>query len=221
MRIAILYSGGKDSTLTLHYYLSQGWDVACLLSLLPENEDSYMFQNTDETLVKAQAAALDIPLQTQRTKGVEEEELKDLVTLIANAHGIQGVAVGALASDYQHVRVNHACHELGLRTFAPLWHKKQETLLREVIVAGYDVRISRIAALGLDESWLGRTLTLDDVQRLEELRDRYGLHVGGEGGEFETVVLDGPFFTRPVSVSVEKRMESGERGDARFTPESQ
>lgn len=219
VKIAILYSGGKDSTLTLHYYASQGWDVACLLALIPENQDSFLFQNTNEQLVQAQAAALQIPLITQSTKGEEETELDDLATLLDKArerYRITGVAVGALASDYQHVRISHACEEIGLKIFAPLWHKAQARILREVIDAGYDVRMSRIAAMGLDKSWLGRRMTLEDVGKLEALHERLGLHVAGEGGEFETIVLDGPLFKHPVFMKSEVVMETPERGDLRL-----
>lgn len=219
MKIAILYSGGKDSTLTLHYYASQGWEIACLLAIIPENQDSFMFQNTNEQLVQAQAAALQIPLITQSTKGEEETELADLATLLSKAeekYQITGVAVGALASDYQHVRVNHACEALGLKTFAPLWHKAQTSILRDIIEAGYDVRMSRIAAMGLDESWLGRRLTLEDIGKLEALHEQLGLHVAGEGGEFETIVLDGPLFKHPIILKSEVLMETPERGELRL-----
>src|SRR5438105_4382059 len=129
MRIGILFSSGKDSTATLWYYLEQGWDVACLLSLLPENPDSYMFQNPSVELLKKQATSLQIPLLLQHTRGEQETELADLKELIIKAkqeYELTGVAVGALASDYQHERVHRICADAGLKTFAPLWHKNQE-----------------------------------------------------------------------------------------------
>lgn len=216
MRIGVLFSSGKDSTNTLWYYLEQGWDVACLLSLLPRNPDSFMFQAPERALLEAQADALGIPLLLQDTAGEKEDELADLRALLEAAKqrfSIEGVAVGALASDYQHERVNRICHEAGLATYAPLWHKDQEALLREMIGAGFDIRMTRIAADGLDEGWLGRRLSLEDADRLAALGRKLGVQVGGEGGEFETIVLDGPIFSRPVRISFEKRMESAHRGE--------
>lgn len=216
MRIGVLFSSGKDSTATLHYYIEQGWDVACLLSLLPENPDSYMFQNPSLELLKKQATSLQIPLLTQNTKGEAEKELADLKDLLANAkheYQITGVAVGALASDYQQERVNRICHHLGLKTYAPLWHKNQEQLLRQLIEQGFDIRMTRIAADGLTEQWLGKRLTEEDVDKLAVLNKKIGLSVAGEGGEFETIVLDGPIFSEPITISFRVVMENAHRGE--------
>jgi diphthine-ammonia ligase len=216
MPLAILFSSGKDSTFTLWYYLEQGWDVACLLSMVPESEDSYMFQNPSVDLLKKQATSLQIPLLLQSTPGEKEQELAELKILLQRAkeeYAIDGVAVGALASDYQQERVNRVCHELGLRTFAPLWHKDQEKLLRELIAAGFDIRMTRIAADGLTKEWLGKRLDEKDVDKLVRFNKSLGINVGGEGGEFETIVLDGPIFAEPIPIAFDVKMESTHRGE--------
>jgi asparagine synthase (glutamine-hydrolysing) len=216
MAIAILFSSGKDSTFTLWYYLQQAWDVACLLSMIPQSQDSYMFQNPSVALLKKQASSLQIPLLLQETHGEKELELEDLKILLQNAkekYDIDGVAVGALASDYQQERINRVCHELNLKTYAPLWHKNQEQLLRELLAAGFDIRMTRIAADGLTEEWLGKKLTQGDVDKLVALNKRLSINVGGEGGEFETIVLDGPIFAEPINISYGKKMESTHRGE--------
>jgi asparagine synthase (glutamine-hydrolysing) len=219
MRISILFSSGKDSTFTLWYYLEQGWEVSCLLSMVPDSPDSYMFQNPDIELLKSQADSLQIPLLLQTTAGEKEAELDDLRQLMQKAKdefGIEGVAAGALASDYQQERINRVCQELGLKTYAPLWHKDQERLLREMIAAGFDIRMTRIAADGLTAEWLGKRLTDGDVDRLVALNKRLGINVAGEGGEFETIVLDGPIFAAPIEISFEKAMESENRGELKI-----
>lgn len=216
MRIGVLFSSGKDSTATIWYYLEQGWDIACLLSLIPENTDSYMFQTPSEELLRKQAGSLQIPLVVQQTPGEKEAELGDLKNLLEkarDAYDITGVAVGALASDYQQERVNRICHEVGLKTYAPLWHKNQEALMRQLIGAGFDIRMTRIAADGLDESWLGRRLTQQDVDRLIALNKRIGLSIAGEGGEFETIVLGGPIFGEQLSIEYDTIMETAHRGE--------
>lgn len=216
MRLAILFSSGKDSTFTLWYYQQQGWDVACLLSMIPQSLDSYMFQNPSIELLKKQASSLQIPLLLQQTHGEKEIELEDLKILLTKAKeecDIEGVAAGALASDYQQERINRVCYELGLKTYAPLWHKNQEQLLREMIEAGFDIRMTRIAADGLTKEWLGKRLTLADVDKLVRLHKQLGINVAGEGGEFETTVLDGPIFAEPISLHFEVKMETEHRGE--------
>ncbi len=203
MRIGILFSGGKDSTFTLSYYLEQAWDVKCLISLLPKNTESWMFQAPDLKITQMQAKALRLPLITQETNGEKEEELDDLKKALQRAkkeYKLDGVAVGALASDYQHERVNRVCHELDLKCYAPLWHKNQGMLLKELILSGFDIRMVSIAAEGLDKSWLGKSLTLEDYEKLLERHKQIKIHIGGEGGEYETLVFDGPLFKERIEV---------------------
>lgn len=216
MRIGVLFSSGKDSVNALWYYLEQAWDVRCLLSLLPANEDSWMFQAPSKELLERQAASLGFPLLTRETLGEKEEELSDLKALLQDAkeqYGLEGVAAGALASDYQHERITRICHELGLKTYGPLWHKDQGMLLAEMIEAGFDVRMTRIAADGLAREWLGRKLTHADVERLRKLHEKTQFHIAGEGGEFETIVLDGPIFSEGIRIEYEVEMESECRGE--------
>ncbi len=216
MRLAILFSGGKDSTLTLHRAVAEGHEPACLVTILPRNPDSYMFQQPFRALVEAQSAALGLPVIFQETPGVKEEELAELRAAIERArreYEVEGVGAGALASNYQFTRLSRICGELGLRVYAPLWQEDQEALLREVIREGYEVRMTRVAALGLGESWLGRVLSEEDVAALGRLREEYGFQPGGEGGEFETIVLDSPLFEKRVVIAFEKEMKSGERGE--------
>jgi len=220
VKLAILFSSGKDSVNILWYYLEQAWDVTCLLSLLPDNPDSWMFQNPSVGLLEKQAVSLGLPLLTRSTAGEKEEELIDLKKLLENAqekYGIVGVAVGALASDYQHERVTRICHEIGLKTFAPLWHKNQMLLLREMIAAGFDIRMTRVAAEGLSEEWLGKKLTDADLDKLQALHEKTGFHPAGEGGEFETIVLDGPIFKNKIEIAFKTEMESGCRGELKIT----
>lgn len=220
MRIGILFSSGKDSVFTLWHYQEQGWDIACLLSMVPEDQDSYMFQSPDRALLSAQAKAVGIPLIIETSSGEKEIELEDLERLLARAkrdHKIQGVAAGALASDYQAERINRICAKLGLKVFTPLWHKDQERHMRTVIASGFDVRMTRIAADGLDKNWLGKRLGNDDIDNLVTLHKKLGINIAGEGGEFETIVLDGPNFKRPISIEYDIVMENEHRGELRIT----
>lgn len=212
MRIGVLFSGGKDSCFTTHYYQIQGWDVACLLSMRSENPDSFMFHTPNIGMVGLQAQALDIPLLQAPTQGEKEAELEDLRALLEGAKrefALDGAAVGALWSDYQQERVNRVCAAVGLKTFAPLWHKDQPRLLREILGLGFEVRLSAIAAEGLKHDWLGRRFDSDFLTVLEQLHETIGFHVGGEGGEYESLVLDGPNFRQRVIVEEAQTVKTG------------
>ncbi len=113
---------------------------------------------------------------------------------------VEGVVVGAIASDYQYTRVGQICEILDLWVYSPLWRKDAVTLLREYVEAGFSVIIVSVSAEGMGERWLGRTLDGQACDEILELGRRYGVHPVGEGGEFETMVLDGPNFSSRLEV---------------------
>jgi diphthine-ammonia ligase len=205
MRLGTLFSGGKDSVFATYIATVFGWEVACLITLKSKNKDSFMFHTPNIDVTAFQADAMGLPLIEQETTGEKEDELADLYTAIKTAkemHGLTGIIVGALASDYQHERVNRVCQELKLKTFAPLWHKDQAMLLKEMIDLGLDIRISSIAADGLGKEWLGRRIDIDAYKELMQLHHRIGLHPAGEGGEYESIVLFCPFlFKKKLDVT--------------------
>ena len=213
LKLGALFSGGKDSMFATYVATTFGWDVACLITLKSENPESFMFHTPNIDITSYQAKAMDIPLIVEKTSGKKEDELGDLHEALKKAkekYGINGIIVGALASDYQHEGVNGVCEELQLKTFAPLWHKDQGMLLKEMIDLGFEIYISSIAADGLSEKWLGRRLDAKAYDELMQLHHRIGLHPAGEGGEYESIVLYCPFlFHKRLAVKkAEKFMES-------------
>ncbi|MEM3153812.1 MAG: TIGR00289 family protein, partial [Candidatus Bathyarchaeia archaeon] len=78
MRVAVLATGGKDSTLALHRVLRLGHDVKYLVSMIPLREDSWMFHYPNIHLMDLFAEAVEIPLVKGETSGVKEIEVEDL-----------------------------------------------------------------------------------------------------------------------------------------------
>lgn len=216
MNVACLFSGGKDSTFALYWAVQQGWDVRCLITLKSSNTESWMFHTPNISSTSLQAKALGIPQILQPTKGEKEEELEDLkkaFLLAKKKYRVTGIVVGAILSDYQQERVNRVCHDARLKTFSPLWHKNQALLLREMIDCGFEIIIQSIAAEGLTEEWLGRRIDAAAIHDLLALQKKNGLHPAGEGGEFESMALDGPIFQkRLVIASAETKMEAPHTG---------
>lgn len=199
MRVAALFSGGKDSAYAAYVAMQRGWDVSHLVSILPADPASMLYHVPNLHLTPLLAEAMGIPL-VQETAGPGEHAELDALRRAVSRTGAEGVVVGAIASDYQHSRVNRVGHDLGVRVFAPLWRRDPEHLLRDYLLAGMDVRFSAVSAEGLDAGWLGRPLDAAAVRDLLRLRDRVGLHPCGEGGEYETLVLWAPSHRRRVEV---------------------
>tara|TARA_Y100000034_G_C6908495_1_gene422379 strand:- start:7305 stop:7979 length:675 start_codon:yes stop_codon:yes gene_type:complete len=207
MKIGSLVSGGKDSMLAL-YKASKEHEIVCLISVTSENPASYMFHVPNISLTELQAEALGLPLFTGETHGRKEEELEDLKQILIDAKekfGIEGITTGAVASEYQASRIQKICDDIGLKCVNPLWQMNQIDLLNELLEFGFDVMIVAIGAYPLTDSWLGRKLDKGMVSELAELQEKYGVNPAGEGGEFESLVLDAPMFGKKLEVlKVEK-----------------
>jgi diphthine-ammonia ligase len=214
MKIAALISGGKDSVFAIHKALEEGHEVTHLISIIPARDDSYMYHSINLHMVELISAASEIPLIQQQSSGIKELELDDL-TLALKKVNVDGVSVGAIESQYQASRVQKICDSLGLKVYAPLWHRDPEELLYEMAKV-LDIRIVRVAANGMDQSWLGRPINVNSIENLKALNRRYMVHMAGEGGEYETVVLDAPFFKKRIEIVKSEVEWEGDAGSLKI-----
>ncbi|UCH90373.1 MAG: diphthine--ammonia ligase [Thermoplasmata archaeon] len=215
MRLGALFSGGKDSLLSLHRARSDGHEVAVLISIVSSNPESYMFHVPNIVLTEMQAKAMELPIIIQKTEGVKEEELEDLKTALKAAmdqYQIEGIVSGAIYSNYQRSRIDKLAGELGLQSLSPLWKARPRDMLTEMIGEGFEVIISAVAAGGLGPEWLGRKFDLETIDELCELHNTCYVCTGGEGGEFETLVLDAPFFKKKLVVKKSEKKWDGQAG---------
>ncbi|MFA6461552.1 MAG: diphthine--ammonia ligase [Candidatus Woesearchaeota archaeon] len=210
LRLGVLFSSGKDSTYAAMVMQRQNYELTCLITLMSENQDSYMFHTPAIELAKLQAEAMEIPLVMCSTKGEKESELVDLkkaLSLAKKKHKIDGIVTGALFSTYQRDRIEKVCDQVGLKIFSPLWHKPQEVEMRELLANGFEIMFTAVAAEGLDRSWLNRSITTEDVDLLVKLKEKLGTNVAGEGGEFESLVLNCPLFKKRLVIEEAKIVE--------------
>ena len=213
-RVGLLFSGGKDSTYAA-WLASRDRELACLITVFPKSDLSYMFHYPNLEWTRLQAEAMGLPQLTEETAGVKEEELQDLRRAISNAketYGIGGVWTGALASVYQKSRVEKVCNELGLDCISPLWGIDPEEHVRRLVKEGFVAMVVSVSALGLDESWLGRIIDDKAIEQLVQLAKKFKFHVGLEGGEGETFVLDCPLFGEKVEVEESVKRWTGDSG---------
>lgn len=222
-----LFSGGKDSSYAVHRAMDRGLPVGRLLTVHPSG-DSYMYHTPATSLTTLAAESMGLPLtevepgdfgaETATDAGAQgDAEIEPLATALADLDtaidgGVAGVAVGAVASQYQATRVETMAERLAIDVFAPLWGRDPTALAREMLAAGFEILIVGVAAAGLDETWLGRRYDDAALADLEALNDEYGVHVLGEGGEFETLVTDGPHMDRRIELAAEQSWD-GVRGE--------
>ncbi|MEI8330120.1 MAG: diphthine--ammonia ligase [Methanomicrobiales archaeon] len=197
MSWAALTSGGKDSILSIQKAIDSGKEVRYMVTARPKNRDSYMFHSANLDAVPVIARIAGMEYVEIETHGRKEEELVDLEAGLA-ALDIEGVTAGAVASEYQAVRFKTITDKLGVELFTPLWHMDTELLLREV-ASRMDAMIIVTAAEGLDESFLGAHFNDELIRRLNRVAAARRIDLSGEGGEYESLTLNSPFYSRPIT----------------------
>jgi len=226
-----LFSGGKDSAWALYRALEEGLNVTRLLTVHPAG-DSYMYHVPETRLARLAAESVGLDLLEVEPEHFGEgavdsgergdrelEPVEAALADLADETDLAGVTAGAVESEYQTSRIRGMCERLGVDLYAPLWQEDPRALAEAMLDAGFEIAIVQVAAAGLDESWLGRTLDREALADLQSLHERYGVHLLGEGGEFETIVTDGPHMDRPIELAYETEWD-GTRGRLRVTDAS-
>lgn len=200
MRLAALFSGGKDSTFAIMEAVRMGHEVACLITMAPERDDSYMFHFPCIDLTKMQAEAMGIKQIWKETRGDKESELVDLRAAIESVRGeIDGVLSGAVSSEYQRSRIEGICRQLELESVTPIWGRDAYNLLKDE-AGSMDIIITAVSTAGLDRNWLGRKISTVVVEELRMLAQKTPFNIQFEGGEGETFVTDCPLFARKIEI---------------------
>jgi len=204
VRLASLYSGGKDSSFSLYLAEQFGHEVPYIVNIRAEKDESWIFHTPNQNAVPVLAELMEKRLIQGVTNGSEGDDINALKKAL-DGLDIDGVVTGAVHSDYQWDRMNMVCGDLGLKVISPLWRKDQDMILNETIDSGIKAMIIGVYAEGFDESWLGRIIDRDAFKELKELNRKYGISVMGEGGEYESLTIDSPMQKRPLILSSEKR----------------
>ncbi|XP_030460717.1 diphthine--ammonia ligase isoform X1 [Syzygium oleosum] len=214
MKVAALVSGGKDSCYAMMKCVQYGHQIVALANLMPADDsvdelDSYMYQTVGHQIIVSYANCMGIPLFRRRIQGSTRhqklcysatpgDEVEDMYELLKEVKkkipSIEAVSSGAIASDYQRLRVESVCSRLGLVSLAYLWKQDQSLLLQEMIDNGIAAITVKVAAMGLNPTnHLGKDISFL-YSYLHKLKELYGINVCGEGGEYETLTLDCPLF---------------------------
>ncbi|EDO49488.1 predicted protein [Nematostella vectensis] len=217
MRVVALISGGKDSCYNMMECVRNGHEIVALANLKPEKKDeldSYMFQSVGHNAINLYAEAMELPLYQRIISGSsvelgknykinkddEVEDLFELLKSIQEKMEFDAIAVGAILSDYQRVRVEHVCTRLGIASLSYLWRRDQKELYTEMLSSGLVAIIIKVAVMGLSpRKHLG--LTMEQLfPTVCKLNNEIGMNICGEGGEFESFTLDCPLFKKRIII---------------------
>ncbi len=216
MNVAALFSGGKDSTYAIYKAQKSNHKISCLVTIFPESEESVLLHYPNSEITKLQAQSMDIPqIYVKSNSSDTQTELKLLDTLLKKAkddYMVEGLIHGGLISQFQKNNFNRVCQDNRLEFISPLWGSTHKEYLKELVQSGFKIIITSVSADGLDDSWLGEELSLDNIDKLTKMSEKFGFNLNFEGGEAETLVVDCPLFRYPIKIKKSQKLWDGYRG---------
>ncbi len=216
MKLASLFSGGKDSTYAIHVAKKQGHDVKCLLSVFPKSDESHLLHHPNMKWTKLQSDSMNIPqLTITSTSDETDNELTLIENLLQNAKDqfqIEGLVHGGIQSKFQKDKFENVCSKLNLKVIAPLWDTDPEKYMNELIDSNFEFIMTTVSSDGLDDSWLGKIISKSDIVSLKHLSEKFGFNLNFEGGEAETFVINCPLFTNSIKINQFEKKWDGYRG---------
>ena len=216
MKIAALFSGGKDSTYSIYKAKQMGHDVRCLITVFPKSANSHLLHFPNIELTKLQSETLNIPQITSTLNSDDSsEEMSVLKTLLEKAKldfQIDGLVHGGISSEFQKQSFEKICNESSLDAIAPLWKINPKEYMNSLLNSNFKFILTSVSSDGLDETWLGKIISVDDVSLLDKLSDKYRFNLNFEGGEAETFVTDCPIYSHPIKINKSQTIWDGYRG---------
>ncbi|MGH9955427.1 MAG: diphthine--ammonia ligase [Nitrososphaeraceae archaeon] len=216
MKLAALYSGGKDSTFAISRAQDLGHRVACLITMHPIADDSALFHYPNSWVTEYLADAMQIPLMGFQVSGRSKEEemkaLEEAIVQVKSLYEIDGIVYGGISSNYQKQAFEQVCVRQRIAAVAPLWNSEPERYITELVKRGFRIIIAGVSTMGLDKGWLGRELDKEAIDKLMSLSKKCGFNLTFEGGEAETLVIDCPLYCKRLQINAATTYWDGQRG---------
>ena len=216
MKLASLFSGGKDSTYSIYLAKKQGHEIKCLLSVFPKSDESHLLHHPNLQWTHLQSQSMKIPQLTIKSESDETDNeidgLEKILIRSIDEYKIEGFIHGGIQSQFQKEKFENLCNKLNLKSIAPLWDRNPLEYMNELISSNFVFIITSVSSGGLDDSWLGKTITENDVVILHELSKKFGFNLNFEGGEAETFVMDCPLFSNAIKIIQGNKIWDGYRG---------
>ena len=216
MKLASLFSGGKDSAYAIHLAKKQGHDVVCLLSIFPKSDESHLLHHPNLKWTKLQSESMNIPQLTGISSSDDtDDELIIIDNLLRHAKSqfqIDGLLHGGIESKFQKEQFETLCAKLNLTSFAPLWNTEPKKYMNDLLDSSFHFLMITVSSDGLDDQWLGKLILKSDIEILHNLSAKFGFNLNFEGGESETFVINCPLFSNSIQINKFTKNWDGYRG---------
>jgi len=216
MKLAALFSGGKDSAYAIHLAKKSGYSVDVLLTIFPHSDESHLLHYPNIRFTSLQSESMKIPQLTEQLTSTdaknESEALDKLIISAKENYSIDGIVHGGILSEYQKDNFSTICEKNNLKIVSPLWNMESESYMKELLSENFEYVISTVSSDGLNDSWLGRTIQENDLIELKKLQQKFDFNLNFEGGEAETFVTNCPLFEKPIIIQDSNTEWDGYRG---------
>ena len=216
MKLAALFSGGKDSTYAIYLAKKLHHSVEVLLTLYPHSSESHLLHHPNITFTSLQSESMKIPQLVEEISSTDAEtefkKLEKLIILAKENYSIEGIVHGGILSKYQKDNFSLICEKNNLEIISPLWNKNPESYMKELLEENFEYIISSVSSDGLDNSWLGQIIDKSGLEHLKNLQSKFGFNLNFEGGEAETFVINCPLFEKPLFIQDSSTEWDGYRG---------
>ena len=216
MKLAALFSGGKDSTYAIYLAKKLGHSVDVLLTLYPHSSESHLLHYPNIKFTQLQAESMKTPQLIEETLSDDSEneskKLNNLISLAKEKYSIDGIVHGGILSEYQKDNFSLICEKNQLKIISPLWNKEPESYMKELLNENFEYIISTVSSAGLNHSWLGRIIDKNGLDELQQLQKKFRFNLNFEGGEAETFVTNCPLFEKRLLIQDSTTEWDGYRG---------
>ena len=216
MKLAALFSGGKDSTYAIYLAKKLGHSVDVLLTLYPHSSESHLLHYPNIEFTQLQAESMKTPQLIEEISSDDSEneskKLNNLISLAKEKYSIDGIVHGGILSEYQKNNFSLICEKNHLKIISPLWNKEPESYMKELLNENFEYIISTVSSDGLNDSWLGRIIDKNGLDELQKLQKKFRFNLNFEGGEAETFVTNCPLFEKRLLIQDSITEWDGYRG---------
>ena len=216
MKLACLFSGGKDSTYSVLKARGMGHETVCLITMHPPADDSLVFHYPNIRITRQLAESMQIPLVESEIQGrsIDDESraLEDAIVQARAQYPIDGILTGGISSRFQKQVFDKICSNNKMTPVAPVWGSEPLEYMHELLDKGFQIMIVAVSAMGLGKEWLGTILDRASLAGLYALSKKNGFNVSFEGGEAETLVVDCPLYSKRLQVKRADIYWDGQRG---------
>ncbi len=216
MKVAVLFSGGKDSTFSIYKAKLVGHDVVCIVTIFPQSAESELLHYPNIQFTKLQSESMNIPQISIKVDSTnpnnEAQTLEEILIKAKEQYNIEGIVHGGILSEFQRKQFEQISTSLGITLISPLWKKNEEEYMNNLLESKFHFMPISVTSDGLDDSWLGKEITKEDLVILNDLSKKHGFNLSFEGGEAETFVIDCPLFSHPIKIVKSKKIWDGYRG---------